>query len=390
MSSNRDEEKKEQAGVLQTMQDLHRHEHHVASAENYIRMMDDYEVQLTNISTNATLLLGFVMALISQETLDPLLDGTSFYCMYKSAAHQAVGYLLFLVSQSCICACLVVILFSMQLVARARKGYLQDGWSCARAYTRTHIRFIYSWFVAALVLFLCTSLMLVWLFAGLRHYVDAPDPTQDDLDLDIDFDGLLVMQSGRRMMPCIDPTFDDDLDLRERTGLYVSLLTTAIYAVFCVFCVYKYWSWDISYEMTLDKQRFAFMLIEWMKENRERAAQAEAKQQENAAALGELEPWTLEPWKREATRKFCGCICEEWLADLSKGARHGCHGRVTCNKWPCAAIDGIDRKGDAEFAKAYDGFCSAVLRAEASLEEKEGWLGGLRARLAIHRDENRK
>ena len=77
--------------------------------ENRVRMLETdgmrlqlYQDMLTNISTQATLLLGFALATFGADLLPYIMDSQSQFCLYKSWAHKLIGFL-FLTANTCCC-----------------------------------------------------------------------------------------------------------------------------------------------------------------------------------------------------------------------------------------------------------------------------------------------
>ena len=81
--------------------------------ENRVRMLETdgmrlqlYQDMLTNISTQATLLLGFSMATYGADILPNVLNDGGRFCFYKTWTTQMVGCV-FLFCNTCnICFCL--------------------------------------------------------------------------------------------------------------------------------------------------------------------------------------------------------------------------------------------------------------------------------------------
>ena len=135
--------------------------HCCAFAENRVRMLETdgmrlqlYQDMLTNISTQATLLLGFALATFGADLLPYIMDARSQFCVYKSAMHQFVGAL-FLTANTCCCSfCLLVVIFSSFLITRSQEAYLHVGGNVAVFRTSRVIKMIYVWYASAL---LCPS-----------------------------------------------------------------------------------------------------------------------------------------------------------------------------------------------------------------------------------------
>jgi hypothetical protein len=127
---------------------------------------------LTNISTQATLLLGFALATFGADLLPYILDDQAVFCIYKSTAHQLVGALFLTTNTCCVSFCLLVVIFSSFLIHRSQEAFLHIGGSVAVYRTQILIHRIYVWYALALMCFIFAAVLLLWVFLGLPAYVD--------------------------------------------------------------------------------------------------------------------------------------------------------------------------------------------------------------------------
>ena len=67
-----------EAGVFRATSAALEQEKRVSELQTYGMRLDEYFQQLNNISTQTTLLLGFVLAAVSSETLSGLISHTGF------------------------------------------------------------------------------------------------------------------------------------------------------------------------------------------------------------------------------------------------------------------------------------------------------------------------
>uniref|UniRef100_A0A7S2FV57 Uncharacterized protein n=1 Tax=Haptolina brevifila TaxID=156173 RepID=A0A7S2FV57_9EUKA len=136
--------------VFEAHDELLEQERRVSEGQSAGRRIDEFQVRLNSLSTQAMLLLGAVLVPLGAETLNILGDTASAVCIYKSGAHRVFGLLLIISCVVSTCASFLVVCGSAWLNSRGQQAYLDVGWEIAVEYLRWYTRDIYSWFAQAL------------------------------------------------------------------------------------------------------------------------------------------------------------------------------------------------------------------------------------------------
>jgi len=213
--------------------------------ENRVRTLETDGMQLqlhqtlmSNLSTQSTLLLGFALATFGADLLPYILDSEGEFCVYKSSAHMAVGTL-FLTANTCtVCLCLLTTIFSSLLITRSQEAYLHVGGQVAVFRMKQFVQKIYRWHGSALLCFLISSILLMWVFLGLPGYVVSEIAGHYDTK---------SMPSGRAMVKCLDLEHDDDHKKRDDFGLWVTSANTVLFAFFIFYFIYEWYSIDRTF-----------------------------------------------------------------------------------------------------------------------------------------------
>jgi hypothetical protein len=212
--------------------------------------LDEYQMQMNNVSTQAMLLLGFVLAFASPAVFEFVADSSGIFCMYKSSLHFGLVSTLLVCTCGCLCMCLLVIFGAAYVVTQGQHAYLHVGWLAAVYRTRQSVVIIYRWYAMALLLFLVSVVLLIWAFVGLPHYVDYPTDEESSALPDDALDSeIVITRSGQRILKCLDVTIDEH---RRRQELYGSALASMSTAVFFVASVYG-WRKLVSSQTTMEK-----------------------------------------------------------------------------------------------------------------------------------------
>ena len=184
--------------------------------ENRVRMLETdgmrlslYHTMLTNISTQATLLLGFALATFGADLLPYVLDDESSFCVYKSWLHMVTGFLFLTANTCCVCFCMLVVVFSSLLITRSQEAYLHVGGTVAVYRTQTVVRHVYQWYTAAITSFLSAAILLLWVFLGLPAWIETNDPLSA---------GDVVTRDGRKLVRCLDAEIDSEHTRRQDFG----------------------------------------------------------------------------------------------------------------------------------------------------------------------------
>ena len=81
--------------------------------------MQVLQTQLDNVSTQATLLIGFTLSMWAGETLVPLTEDQSAHCIYKTAWTQVLGFAFFISVVLGVCFCSTVVGLSSYVKQRS-------------------------------------------------------------------------------------------------------------------------------------------------------------------------------------------------------------------------------------------------------------------------------
>lgn len=247
-----------QAGIFAATTELLEQEERVSQLETSAMRLDEYFTQLNNISTQATLLLGFVLGIACNDgVLTAIGDTTGKMCMYKSVPHYFVIVLLMSATCGSLCLSLLVIMGCQDVIQRGQKAYLHVGWLAAVYRVRECVSTLLRWFFWSLILFLIAVNLLLWTFLGLPHYA--------------------LVDGGSELRACLDADHgDDELHRQEVQG---SILTALMTLEFCVAVVYgglKFKSWSHSTECDAIDSELLLLLrqeeqahINWRRKERE-------------------------------------------------------------------------------------------------------------------------
>ena len=130
------------------------------------RRLELYHQMLNNISTQATLLLGFSLATYAVDLMPKVLDDAGTFCFYKTYASMVCGSLFMLCNTCTLGFCLLVILFSSLLILRSQTALLYVGGAAAVWRTHKLMHYIYMWYGLALANFITNAMLLMWIYLG--------------------------------------------------------------------------------------------------------------------------------------------------------------------------------------------------------------------------------
>ena len=232
------------AGIFAATSELLEQQEKVAQLQTSGIRLDEYQMQLQSISTQAVLLLGFSFALIGTDVLTQVGDFSGIFCMYKSRLHFGLTMALFLTTTVAMQMCILVVVGSAYIVYKGQRAYLHVGWLAAVYRTRESVGVIYKWYAAALLSFLTAVICLIWTFVALPHYLDA-DESDEDYQGDL-FEGKasVTTRDGGKVLACLDPSI---LEHRQRQRIYGVVLASVCTLAFVSLNVYGYmWirAWD--------------------------------------------------------------------------------------------------------------------------------------------------
>mmetsp|Transcript_7504 Transcript_7504/g.24079 ORF Transcript_7504/g.24079 Transcript_7504/m.24079 type:complete len:235 (-) Transcript_7504:383-1087(-) len=123
--------------------------------------------RMDNLTMQATIVIGFALAMWGGETLGPLVEEESEVCIYKSVGHRLFATLFFLSVSVTMSLALAVVVLTSQVKQLAQEAALLVSTQAAVARSRGHVRHMNNCFSAATCSFYCSAMLLVVLFVGL-------------------------------------------------------------------------------------------------------------------------------------------------------------------------------------------------------------------------------
>ena len=171
-------------------------------------------------------MLVFTVASIGADTFAGITDMESSFCVYKSNAHMAVGAAFMFSTVMCVACCILVLVLGFKVHQHARHTFLHVG-QIIKSVTKKYLDLIEHWYIMALATFGLSTILSLWIFLGLPHYVDADD--DDAMD-------AISTRDDHIKLKCLDVTSDAHLALRDAFGAAVASVGTAILCVATVSC----------------------------------------------------------------------------------------------------------------------------------------------------------
>ena len=126
---------------------------------------------MDNLTMQATIVIGFALAMWGGETLGPLVEEESEVCIYKSVGHRLFATMFFLSVSVTMSLALAVVVLTSQVKQLAQEAALLVSTQAAVARSRGHVRHMNNCFSAATCSFYCSAMLLVILFVGLPKFV---------------------------------------------------------------------------------------------------------------------------------------------------------------------------------------------------------------------------
>ena len=114
----------------------------------YELQLREYQSRLTEVSTQATLVLGFAIAAFIDSILE-IASEESTFCMWASGGHVVMSAFFLLIDITCLCYCLLVVLGCSFLAAKTEDTLLFASPQAAVFRMGEQIRQIYKWFANA-------------------------------------------------------------------------------------------------------------------------------------------------------------------------------------------------------------------------------------------------
>ena len=219
--------------------------------ENKVRMLetDGMKLQLvhsllTNVSTQATLLMGFALATFGADLLPQVMNDVSSFCIFKSNAYMFVGFSFLLANTCCVSFCMLVIVFSSLLITRSQEAYLHSGGAVAVFRTQCFVSEVYTWAGLAGGSFLTAAILVMWVFTGLPAFVEKA-PGLDAREY-ADYSDYTT-NSGRILYRCLDLEDEAQHIRRENFGIAVASTNTAAFLLFIWYGIRRFRHMDLMF-----------------------------------------------------------------------------------------------------------------------------------------------
>ena len=203
--------------------------------ENRVRMIETHglrlqalQTMLTNISTQATLLLGFALATYGADLLPYILNDMSPFCLFKGWDSMLIGAVFLLANTCTICFCMMVLIGSSLLVIQSQNAYLLVGGAVAVWRTQQLSNIIFYWYFYALLFFLLDAVLLMWIFLGLPHWI--PNTRGDGIG-----DPDTITTEGVELLICLDSTDPEAHAKRNAFGMFNATLSTMFFVAFVIY-----------------------------------------------------------------------------------------------------------------------------------------------------------
>ncbi|KAL3907909.1 MAG: hypothetical protein SGPRY_010001 [Prymnesium sp.] len=246
--------------------------------ENAVNMMQldmlrlqTLQTQLGNVSMQATLVIGFAIAMLGGDNMVPLMDDEGSRCLYKSWIHMLCGLIFFLSVAGCVSYCFIVVGASslsvrqldvssiihppLQVTVAAylkqasQRSALLVSTRAAVANTGMHIKVVFRMFVRSIICFIISAVLLIWLFAGLPSRLpfdyDAAEAAWEGAG---DASYVSQLDDGKYVITCLDPHSVKDQNLRNDYALALAGLTTALIVVMCAWGMHTFYRVRRTYE----------------------------------------------------------------------------------------------------------------------------------------------
>uniref|UniRef100_A0A7S4C3Z4 Uncharacterized protein n=1 Tax=Chrysotila carterae TaxID=13221 RepID=A0A7S4C3Z4_CHRCT len=181
------------------------------------------QTQLDNVSMQATLIIGFALGMWAGETLEPLFDDESARCVFKTGQHMVLAVFFFCSVAACISCCFIVVSLSSYVKQASQRAALLVSTGAAVAVTRQHIKVIYDYFVLAVLLFISSAALLIWLFVGLPDRIPFEgDPHGEVSEL------LTHLDNGKYFITCINTYSERANHERDTFSFYLACTNTIV------------------------------------------------------------------------------------------------------------------------------------------------------------------
>ncbi|KAL1526467.1 hypothetical protein AB1Y20_015177 [Prymnesium parvum] len=224
--------------------------------ENAVNMMQldmlrlqTLQTQLGNVSMQATLVIGFAIAMLGGDNMTPLMDDVGPRCLYKSWVHKLLGLVFFLSVAGCVSFCFIVVTISAFLKQASQRTALLVSTRAAVANTGVHIRQVYSLFVKAITCFIVSAVLLIWLFAGLPSRVPFDYMEAQSRWLGAGDEAYVsALDNGNYTITCLDPHNEADEKARNSYALSLAGLTTLLIVGMCTWGLRTFYRVRDTYE----------------------------------------------------------------------------------------------------------------------------------------------
>jgi len=218
------------------------------------------QTQMDNLCIQTTLMVGFAVAMWGGETLLSLVKDDSQGCFWKRTSSLVFAHIFFYLVAVCISCCLIIVTTISYIKQAAQEAALTVSTGAAIALTRKHLWTVSKLFLAGILTFMASAMILIILYVGIEKRVpyDEP-PAQRRLNLTADEleekDGVIETWDGDYLIECINPQDPDANEMRNRHGVAIAVINCCI--VFTMGC------WGAWYFVSIRKSYQPQNLIKW-------------------------------------------------------------------------------------------------------------------------------
>ena len=240
-------------------------ENSVRRIEIELRTLQNLHNQLQNVMTQASLIICFSLAALSSDNLTALGNDTSRFCVYKDGLHYWTALAFLCSSCMCICLCALLVVLCSFVQQRSQTRALDLNAYASVALTHRQMTRIYLIYASALLFFLGSAVLVMWLFIGLDNYrvIGHTSDYKPGILLEREETGLLYATStGEVLTPCLDPHNSTDLDTQVREGSQIAATATIVIGFAFTF--------GTAYVLFVRREYEKIHLLRWYKTQKKR------------------------------------------------------------------------------------------------------------------------
>ena len=178
------------------------------------RNLEQYHQMLNAFNTQATLIVGFSVAMINHDNLNAIANEGSKYCMYRRDGRAVFAFIFGASTVACLSISFTCFFSSFYSTVRSQQYALHIGVKESVAMVRTWARVILVVYAFGLLCFLVSALSLIWIFAGGSNYETVDEAALlggsggggSGGELPSDLSEVAVrLDTGALVIPCLDP-----------------------------------------------------------------------------------------------------------------------------------------------------------------------------------------